>query len=193
MLCMCVFVFVCICSHPIVSHAILAAERFRLYVYVCCVCVCVCVCHAMYVYYIHTHKYIMYASYTHTYTHTPLGRTRRARTQEWHRRSLQVRAFTLLGVFCFVTRSLLTPAILAGEGFHFCPTAQDPDTVICFFCDLQVSRVCTYVSPGISCVLMYLRVSPVCSYVSSGISCVHVCVDQCLLWRHFTRSLLLRD
>ena len=87
----------------------------------------------------------------------------------------------------------VTPAILAGEGFHFCPTAQDPDTVICFFCDLQVSRVCTCVSPGISWVFMCLRVSHVCSYVSPGISCVYVCVDQCLLLRHFTCSLLLRD
>jgi hypothetical protein len=32
----------------------------------------------------------------------------------------------------------VTATILAAEGFHFCPTAQDPDTVICFFCDLQV-------------------------------------------------------
>jgi len=32
----------------------------------------------------------------------------------------------------------VTPTILAAEGFHFCPTAQDPDTVVCFFCDLQV-------------------------------------------------------
>ena len=27
--------------------------------------------------------------------------------------------------------------ILAADGFHLCPTAQDPDTVVCFFCDLQ--------------------------------------------------------
>ena len=32
----------------------------------------------------------------------------------------------------------VTPTILAAEGFHFCPTAQDPDTVVCFFCDLQL-------------------------------------------------------
>mmetsp|Transcript_25308 Transcript_25308/g.83655 ORF Transcript_25308/g.83655 Transcript_25308/m.83655 type:complete len:434 (+) Transcript_25308:126-1427(+) len=32
----------------------------------------------------------------------------------------------------------VTPIILAADGFHFCPTPQDPDTVVCFFCDLQL-------------------------------------------------------
>ena len=41
----------------------------------------------------------------------------------------------------------VTPTILAAEGFHFCPTAQDPDTVICFFCDLQVLlRITTFLA-----------------------------------------------
>ena len=42
----------------------------------------------------------------------------------------------------------VTPTILAAEGFHFCPTAQDPDTVICFFCDLQVSPDALHPIPG---------------------------------------------
>lgn len=32
----------------------------------------------------------------------------------------------------------VSPQILAADGFHFTPTAQDPDTVICYFCDLQL-------------------------------------------------------
>ena len=43
----------------------------------------------------------------------------------------------------------VTPAILAAEGFHFCPTAQDPDTVICFFCDLQVWGVACATVTGV--------------------------------------------
>mmetsp|Transcript_26057 Transcript_26057/g.65798 ORF Transcript_26057/g.65798 Transcript_26057/m.65798 type:complete len:414 (+) Transcript_26057:67-1308(+) len=32
----------------------------------------------------------------------------------------------------------VTPVVLASDGFHFAPTAQDPDMVICFFCDVQL-------------------------------------------------------
>mmetsp|Transcript_11675 Transcript_11675/g.18315 ORF Transcript_11675/g.18315 Transcript_11675/m.18315 type:complete len:317 (+) Transcript_11675:129-1079(+) len=60
----------------------------------------------------------------------------------------------------------VTPAILAADGFHFCPTAQDPDTVICYFCDLQLGDW----ERADDCKAVHRKLSPNCPLVL-GLPC----------------------
>mmetsp|Transcript_46717 Transcript_46717/g.95542 ORF Transcript_46717/g.95542 Transcript_46717/m.95542 type:complete len:422 (+) Transcript_46717:63-1328(+) len=63
----------------------------------------------------------------------------------------------------------VSPSILAADGFHFTPTAQDPDTVICYFCDLQLGDW----ERADDCKAVHRKLSPNCPLVL-GIPCNNV-------------------
>jgi hypothetical protein len=52
------------------------------------------------------------------------------------------------------------------DGFHFTPTAQDPDTVICYFCDLQLGDW----ERADDCKAVHRKLSPNCPLVL-GVPC----------------------
>ena len=71
------------------------------------------------------------------------------------------------------THAGVTPRLLASDGFFFNPTAQDPDTVMCFFCDLQLGDW----ERSDDCKAVHRKLSPNCPHVL-GLSCGNIARSQ---------------